>query len=124
MTRESMTITNRSTTALLARVTGAVLIAIAFIAIANTPLSPRTAAQTAAGYRVDSRSADGLYATIFTTPHGTIKVNLPDAMVAGDTISGPIYMGEYLNAKFTAKRHGYPGMRGTILVPSGPPLAN
>src|SRR6185436_19861879 len=70
MTRESMTITNRSTTALLARVTGAVLIAIAFIAIAKTPLSPRTAAQTAAGYRVDSTSADGLYATIFTTPHG------------------------------------------------------
>ena len=86
-----MTITNRSVSALLARVTGAVLIAMAFIAIANTPLSPRTAAQTAAGYRVDSRSADGLYATIFTTPHGTIKVNLPDAMVAGDTISGSIY---------------------------------
>src|SRR5229473_2130758 len=42
--------------------------------------------------------------------------------VSGDTISGPIYMGEYLNAKFTAKRHSYPDMRGLILVPTGPPL--
>ena len=28
--------------------------------------------------------------------------------VSGDTMSGPIHMGEYLNAKFTAKRHNYP----------------
>lgn len=46
--------------------------------------------------------------------------------LAGDTISGPVYMGEYLNAKFTAKRHTYPVSRGAgrILVPGGPPLAN
>ncbi len=44
--------------------------------------------------------------------------------VSGDTISGPIYMGEYLNAKFTATRYRYPAARGTILVPGGPPLAN
>ena len=44
--------------------------------------------------------------------------------VSGDTISGPIYMGEYLNAKFTAKRHAYAAPRGTILLPGGPPLAN
>jgi uncharacterized pyridoxal phosphate-dependent enzyme len=44
--------------------------------------------------------------------------------VSGDTISGPIYMGEYLNAKFTAKRYNYPAARGPILIPSGPPLAN
>ena len=31
--------------------------------------------------------------------------------LSGDTISGPIYMGEYLNAKFTAKRHSYPPTR-------------
>jgi D-glucosaminate-6-phosphate ammonia-lyase len=43
--------------------------------------------------------------------------------VSGDTISGPIYMGEYLNAKFTAKRHGYPPGRDRIVVPGGPPLA-
>jgi D-glucosaminate-6-phosphate ammonia-lyase len=44
--------------------------------------------------------------------------------VSGDSISGPIHMGEYLTAKFTAKRHGYPAARGTIVVPTGPPLAN
>ncbi|MEZ5399382.1 MAG: aminotransferase class V-fold PLP-dependent enzyme [Bryobacteraceae bacterium] len=44
--------------------------------------------------------------------------------VSGDTISGPVHMGEYLTAKFTARRHRYPARRGTILVPSGPPLAN
>ena len=44
--------------------------------------------------------------------------------VSGDTFSGPIYMGEYLNAKYTAKRHAYPNATGAILVPGGPPLAN
>jgi L-seryl-tRNA(Ser) seleniumtransferase len=47
--------------------------------------------------------------------HGTIS---------GDTISGPIYMGEYLNAKFTAKRYNYPPGPGNIRIPTGPPLAN
>jgi len=44
--------------------------------------------------------------------------------LSGDTISGPIYMGEYLNAKFTAKRHSYSSTRGRIMIPGGPPLAN
>ena len=44
--------------------------------------------------------------------------------LSGDTISGPVYMGEYLNAKFTAKRYGYPTNRGSIVIPGGPPLAN
>jgi L-seryl-tRNA(Ser) seleniumtransferase len=44
--------------------------------------------------------------------------------VSGDAMSGPIHMGEYLTAKFTAKRHSYPTTRGPILVPGGPPLAN
>lgn len=45
--------------------------------------------------------------------------------LAGDVIAGPVYMGEYLNAKFTAKRHTYPVSRGgAILIPGGPPLAN
>jgi L-seryl-tRNA(Ser) seleniumtransferase len=43
--------------------------------------------------------------------------------LAGNTISGPVYMGEYLNAKFTAKRHDYPDTRTTIRIPTGPPLA-
>ena len=44
--------------------------------------------------------------------------------LSGDAFSGPIYMGEYLNAKFTAERHSYPAARGAILIPGGPPLAN
>jgi len=44
--------------------------------------------------------------------------------VSGDSISGPIHMGEYLTAKFTGKRHPYPEPRGTIVVPNGPPLSN
>jgi hypothetical protein len=44
--------------------------------------------------------------------------------VSGESISGPIHMGEYLTAKFTAKRHQYPSTRGPIIVPNGPPLAN
>jgi D-glucosaminate-6-phosphate ammonia-lyase len=45
--------------------------------------------------------------------------------LAGDTFSGNIYMGEYLNAKFTAKRYSYPARQGTaIRIPIGPPLAN
>ena len=44
--------------------------------------------------------------------------------LAGDTFSGPVYMGEYLNANFMAKRHPYAERRGTILIPGGPPLAN
>ena len=43
--------------------------------------------------------------------------------VSGDTISGPIHMGEYLNAKFTAKKHSYPAERTRIVVPAGRPLA-
>jgi seryl-tRNA(Sec) selenium transferase len=44
--------------------------------------------------------------------------------LSGDTFSGPVYMGEYLNAKFMAKRHTYPDRRRPILIPGGPPLAN
>lgn len=45
--------------------------------------------------------------------------------VAGDTMSGPVFMGEYLSANFTAKRSPYPeGGRRPIMVPGGPPLAN
>ena len=43
--------------------------------------------------------------------------------VEGDTMSGRIHMGEYLEATFTAKRHGYPDQRTRITVPQGPPLA-
>ncbi len=42
----------------------------------------------------------------------------------GGVISGPVYLGEYLNAKFSAKRHEYPAQWSSIVVPGGPPLAN
>ena len=38
-------------------------------------------------------------------------------------ISGPIHLGEYLTATFTARRHVYPTTRSRILVPGGPPIA-
>ena len=40
-----------------------------------------------------------------------------------NTISGEVYLGEYLTAEFTAKRHEYSGEREPINVPEGPPLA-
>jgi hypothetical protein len=43
--------------------------------------------------------------------------------VSGDGISGSIYLGEYLNAKFTATRSKYRSDRRRINIPSGPPLA-
>jgi hypothetical protein len=40
-----------------------------------------------------------------------------------DTISGEIFMGEYLTATFTAAKHEYPTEQNEITVPGGPPLA-
>src|SRR5258706_3532354 len=109
-----MTITNRSALALFARVAGAALITITFISIGKTPFAPRAAAQNAAGYSVDSRSADGLYATIFTTPQGVIKVNLPDAMVAGDTVSGSVYT-EPTGKNETERRQNLDELHGYVI---------
>ena len=43
--------------------------------------------------------------------------------VSGTTISGSIFLGEYLNAKFTAKKSSYKMERKRIMIPGGPPLA-
>jgi D-glucosaminate-6-phosphate ammonia-lyase len=43
--------------------------------------------------------------------------------LSGDTISGRIHMGEYLEAAFEAVRHSYPDRRTPIRVLNGPPLA-
>ena len=43
--------------------------------------------------------------------------------LANGTISGPIHLGEYLTARFTARRPAYTTTRTRIRVPSGPPLA-
>ncbi|MBI2690230.1 MAG: aminotransferase class V-fold PLP-dependent enzyme [Acidobacteria bacterium] len=56
-------------------------------------------------------------------PGDTITFTFSGSL-SGDTFSGPVYMGEYLDAKFSAKRHQYPDRRGAILIPGGPPLAN
>ncbi len=45
------------------------------------------------------------------------------ATLSEGTLSGPIHLGEYLTAKFTAKRHVYSTTRNRILVPGGPPIA-
>ena len=42
---------------------------------------------------------------------------------SGDALSGSIYLGEYLTAKFTARRAVYDGERRRISIPGGPPLA-
>lgn len=44
-------------------------------------------------------------------------------ITSGDSIKGSIYLGEYLNAKFTAKRIDYQPGREQIMIPGGPPLA-
>jgi hypothetical protein len=79
----------------------------------QTDLSVRDIAGTIEGNEVKLRSAALRPAVTFIFV-GT---------VSGETISGPIYMGEYLNARFTARRHSYPPGRTRIVVPGGPPLA-
>ena len=44
-------------------------------------------------------------------------------VVKDDVITGSVYMGEYMTAKFTAKKHAFRGKREKFLIPSGPPLA-
>ena len=43
--------------------------------------------------------------------------------VSGENISGSIFLGEYLTAKFTAKKSAYKVERRRIRIPGGPPLA-
>ena len=43
--------------------------------------------------------------------------------LTGDSITGQIYMGEYINARFIAKRDNYRGRRRLIRYPKGQPLA-
>ena len=43
--------------------------------------------------------------------------------ISGEKIAGQIYMGEYINAKFTASRHIQKAVHRLIKVPKGQPLA-
>lgn len=45
-------------------------------------------------------------------------------VISGDTLSGTIFMGEYRDAAFVAKRNVTPASREPIFVPQGPPLAS
>ena len=44
--------------------------------------------------------------------------------VSGDTMTGDIDMGEYITAKFTAKKYTYPERRQAINIPTGRPLSS
>ena len=81
-------------------------------------LSVREVYGTIEGDRVKLRSASAERGT------GDSVIFTFSGSVSGDSISGPIHMGEYLTAEFTGKRHPYPPARGPIVVPTGPPLAN
>jgi hypothetical protein len=59
----------------------------------------------------------------FTAPGDSLSFTFAGSL-SGDTMSGSVYMGEYLNAKFTAKKNPYPAGSAAIRVPTGPPLAN
>ena len=43
--------------------------------------------------------------------------------ITGDTLAGSVFLGEYLTAKFTAKRTAFKLGNQRIVVPGGPPLA-
>ena len=43
--------------------------------------------------------------------------------VSGEEISGSIFLGEYLTAKFTTRKSNYKMERKRIRIPGGPPLA-
>lgn len=54
---------------------------------------------------------------------GSAVTYLFSGTVSGEEISGSIYLGEYLSAKFTAQRSKYRNDRKRIVIPGGPPLA-
>jgi len=43
--------------------------------------------------------------------------------MAGDKLSGSIYLGEYQTAKFTAQKSAFKMARKKVVIPGGPPLA-
>lgn len=50
--------------------------------------------------------------------------NLPfGGLTAADALSGRIFLGEYLNASFTGKKHNYSTDRNNVNIQEGPPLA-
>jgi len=43
--------------------------------------------------------------------------------LSGSEFSGSVYMGEYMTAKFIARKRVYKRARRKIVIPGGPPLA-
>lgn len=77
--------------------------------------STRDVAGTLEGNQVTLRSID--------RRPGNSLTYIFSGTLSGDAISGSIHLGEYLTAKFTARRSTSSTGRERILVPSGPPLA-
>ena len=81
----------------------------------NGDFSMREMVGTIEGYQIKLSSSDRHIAdNILFIFSGT---------VSEDTISGQIYMGEYINAKFKATRHNQKAVRRMIKYPKGQPLA-
>jgi seryl-tRNA(Sec) selenium transferase len=59
----------------------------------------------------------------FSQPGDSVNFTFSGA-VSGDTMEGPIHLGEYLTAKYTAKRDPFAESDRPLMIPKGPPLAN
>lgn len=62
----------------------------------------------------------------FSSSDRHVADNIPfvfSGVLAGDTMSGEVYMGEYIRSQFTAKRHTQKTPRRPIRFPKGQPLA-
>lgn len=55
------------------------------------PLAGEKRALAPDDFKVATETVAGLHSAVFTTPNGTIKVNLPDDTAASDTITGSVY---------------------------------
>ena len=49
--------------------------------------------------------------------------NIFHGKLSGDTITGEIFMGEYLTAEFKATKNPYEVDKTPVVIPGGPPLA-
>jgi len=49
--------------------------------------------------------------------------NIFHGKLSGDTITGSIFLGEYLTAEFKATKNPYEVEKNPVVVPGGPPLA-
>lgn len=81
----------------------------------HSDFSHQTIAGTVEGDRVKLRSR--------VSQPGDNVLFLFSGRTDGDSITGPVFLGEYLTARFSAKRVVYGGTRTIFSIPGGPPLA-